>query len=134
MNTTTTTMLELSMSSETPTSTSSSPQKKVVKKPVIVTSEEPKRYGKTVQKPATKKSPRSNQSKLPKTFPEVNKRFKEIREEMGLTQRELADKMGIHVSMMKSIENTVVVPNIYCIIMLSKTSGRSCDFILLGKK
>lgn len=70
---------------------------------------------------------------IPKMFPDVNARLKQIRSDMGITQTELSNRIGVTLSMVKSIENIVVTPNLYYIISLSNASGKSTDFILKGK-
>ena len=42
--------------------------------------------------------------------PKVFERFKELRLEHGLAQEELAEKLGIHVDIVKSIENGYAAP------------------------
>lgn len=80
----------------------------------------------------TKVHPRTA-SLIPTSFPDVNKRCKEIRLNMEITQVELSGKLGVTLSMIKAVENTVVAPNIYYVIQLSKTSHYSTDYILTGK-
>jgi ribosome-binding protein aMBF1 (putative translation factor) len=110
------------------------PQLKSNGKIIKTIQEPPVRYGqKTVQKRLTKKSaPRSNASKLPKQFPQINKRFVDLRKELGISQEALSEKMNVTRSMIKSIENGMVIPNLWCIIQMSRVANVSCDFILTG--
>lgn len=47
---------------------------------------------------------------VPADEPKVFTRFKELRDESGLSQKELASKLGIHSDIVKSIEDGYAAP------------------------
>lgn len=61
------------------------------------------------------------------------KRIKNLRENQGLTQEELCEKIGISVHHLSNIERGNRVGNIDVIITLAEYFNVSLDYLLLGR-
>ena len=64
----------------------------------------------------------------------MGERIKNRRKEIGMTQQELADAVGISRNSLSRIE-TAVVPNltVYTAMRLAKVLGISMDFLVYGE-
>lgn len=63
----------------------------------------------------------------------IRDNIKKLREEMGLTQKQLADYLNVTRSTYSYYESGKNLPSIQSLIKLSKIFGVSCDYILIGK-
>jgi transcriptional regulator with XRE-family HTH domain len=66
-----------------------------------------------------------NTIKLP-----INIKFKELRKSLGLTQEELANKMGVDSKMISFYENGKSMPSIDAFIKLAEIFDVSADYLL----
>lgn len=65
---------------------------------------------------------------------ESGKRIKELRNNMGLTQEQLANQLNISVSNMGKVETGYSGVSIDLLIEIAMLFGVSTDYILLGKE
>lgn len=63
----------------------------------------------------------------------IRNNIKKLREEMGSTQKQLADYLNVTRSTYSYYESGKNFPSIQSLIKLSKIFGVSCDYILTGK-
>ena len=63
-------------------------------------------------------------------YSEVCKHIKELRRKRGLTQVELASRLGVSKSVISSYENGVHLPPYDILVRLSKLFGVSCDYLI----
>lgn len=71
-------------------------------------------------------------STMPKSYPEICQRFLALRKKSGLPQSDWADKLGLRLSYIKSIETGNHSPNIHAIRKLHEYTGASYNYILDG--
>lgn len=64
---------------------------------------------------------------------QIGRRIKEIRG-VHTYQKDFADKLGITQSMLSRIEHGQVEPSLATLIKLSRLSGKSLDWILMGQE
>ena len=62
----------------------------------------------------------------------IGKRVRERREEMDLTQRDLADTIGVSGSFIGYIERAEKVPSLETVALLSQALGVSLDRLVFG--
>lgn len=62
----------------------------------------------------------------------MNNKIKAIREEQGLTQRELAEKIGITVNWLSKLENKKRIPNVSLAIRIAAALGVKVDDIFFN--
>lgn len=67
-----------------------------------------------------------------KDWKDIGTRIKNRRNECGIKQIELAEKVGVSLSHMSSIESGKQHPSIYVIIKLSEVLNTTPDFFLVG--
>jgi transcriptional regulator with XRE-family HTH domain len=60
-------------------------------------------------------------------------RLKKLREENGLSQQELADMIGIHLSQLSRIEREASVPSAETLVELARALRTSTDTLLTGE-
>lgn len=101
----------------------------------------PKRYGKMqsnmnnkieVGKKVTG-NVRKKGTHMPTIIPEINDRIRQIRIDLGLTQKDFASMINLNLSSVKAIENKVVAPNIYTLLQIHNRCNKSFDYIMKGK-
>ncbi len=63
----------------------------------------------------------------------INIKSKKLREELGLTQKQLADYLNVTRSTYSYYETGKILPSIQSLIKLSKIFGVLCDYILNEK-
>src|SRR5260370_10464142 len=64
--------------------------------------------------------------------PQVGKRIAEVREERGLTQRQLADKAGLSVTFLSEIENGKRNLSSGKLLRIADELGKSMDYLARG--
>ena len=64
----------------------------------------------------------------------IGSRIREARDTAGLTQQELADRIGINWKSLSAIERNVNNPSIKTICKISNTLAVSCDYLLMGEE
>ena len=62
---------------------------------------------------------------------ELGKKFKELRKQSGLTQKQVAEKLGIKQSNVSDWENNVSRPEYENLIKLAQLYEESIDYILI---
>lgn len=62
----------------------------------------------------------------------IGKRLKEIRKTQGLTQQDLADRIGVSVSSVKKWELDLTEPNADKLVTIALALGVSVDYVLGG--
>lgn len=70
----------------------------------------------------------------PKYRPKIANRFKQTREESGLTIQETSEKMGFNLSYVKAVEYGYMSPNIDFLIRWHNIFSKSYEWILEGIK
>ena len=65
---------------------------------------------------------------------QVGKRIKDLRQQLGLTQAELADKVGFTSQTVSNWESGLREPDIDALVKLSSLFSVSLDYLLSGKK
>lgn len=101
----------------------------------------PRRYGKEklVAMPESKAPagvPRKDGKKgthMPTIIPEINDRIRQIRIDLGVTQKDFAAMINITLSSLKAIENKVVAPNLFTLRQVHHRCGKSYDYIMEGR-
>lgn len=63
---------------------------------------------------------------------EIGERVAARRRELGLTQEQLAERMGVSVQMISNLERCEKVIRANNLLLLSRELGVSCDYILKG--
>jgi transcriptional regulator with XRE-family HTH domain len=65
---------------------------------------------------------------------EIGKRIRDCRLEAGISARQLAARIGCTPANISKIENGRQRISVDSLILLSRLSGKSCDWILTGKE
>lgn len=81
----------------------------------------------------SKKSNRSLTA-MPGSYPDIAKRFKQFKEDTGLTYKDLAEAIGTTVESLQAYASGRVSPNFYTIRMMKKKFGLSYDWLIDGTK
>lgn len=63
-------------------------------------------------------------------YSEVSMRIKDLRTKRGLSQKDLADMLGISKSVMSSYENSIHLPPYDILIRIANIFSVSCDYLL----
>lgn len=64
---------------------------------------------------------------------ETGKRIKQLRKTEGLTQEQLAEKVGVSARMVRAFESGASGASIDVLIILSELFDTSLDYLILGK-
>ena len=63
---------------------------------------------------------------------ELQNKMKDLRRELGLTQKEFATKIGIHLSQIAKYESGVSIPSIPVLVKIARACQTSLDHIVFG--
>lgn len=64
----------------------------------------------------------------------IGSMFKEKREALGLTQKELAEKLGVGQSLIGQIERGLKLPSVMLVKLAAEFFGCTTDDLILGRK
>jgi transcriptional regulator with XRE-family HTH domain len=62
----------------------------------------------------------------------LGKRLKSSRMSKGLTQRQVADKLGVHVTTVSKHENDIAEPDSENLLILSNMYGKTVEWLMYG--
>ena len=62
----------------------------------------------------------------------IGLRIMQKRKELGLSQENLAEKLGISKNHLSNIERSVYIPTVECIFKICETMGNTPDYYLIG--
>lgn len=63
----------------------------------------------------------------------IGRRIKQLRQDLGLSQRKLAPLLGIHWSQLARYEVEKNSPSVETLVQISKTFKKSTDYLIFGK-
>lgn len=82
---------------------------------------------------SSKKSNRSTTA-MPGSYPDIAKRFKQFKEDTGLTYKDLASAIGTTTETLQAYASGRVSPNFFTLRMMKKKFGLNYDWLIDGSK
>ncbi|MBO4636219.1 MAG: helix-turn-helix transcriptional regulator [Clostridiales bacterium] len=70
---------------------------------------------------------------MDKELKDMGQRIRDCRRECGITQEELAERIGTSVQFVSSVERGLVYPSVKNLVRICKELAASSDYILMGR-